>query len=601
MALSGSSSYKYSYKSLGVTFNYTFVFNWQVVSQDKTTNSSRVKWKVYFTADSISDIIAVKDRYWKCRIDGVEYSGTNGITISSSRDLAEGEVTLVHNTEDTRTFNYSFTQQWDLASDPTPEITFGGSGVINALSIAATLDTVSNFTDEQSPTITYINTLGNNAEKIEAGISLDNSVNDDIAYREVPITTANTVGSYKFVFTQAEKEVMWAKIPKNTDRITVRFLLRTTFGGNTYLNSKTATLTFVNYYPTLSPTVKDTNNRTVALTGNSNIFIRYFSNATFTTGAAAKKGASITTQYITCGDTTRNNEPTGTITGVTSNTYYFGVTDDRGNTTNDFLVKTLIPYVKLTARLTTEPLTADGKLTFTIKGKYFNGSFGAQDNDLEVEYLVEDENGDPVFNTSGSGWVPLGVVTPQTGENDDYSYTYTIRGLNHEASYTLTVNAIDKLMPQPTTVTKVIATIPLFDWGHSDFHFHIPVYLNDTEIPLEGLKDYVIEQGSEGTWFYRKWYSGRAELYGYQNISDMACNTALGSMYRTVVVAAPSFPFTVYSPKTVTSYESDGYGAFIWHTTLTTNYNPPSYYLVRPTSSSGITGKVNFHIQGSWK
>ena len=600
MALSGSTTNTFIAVSIGTEFEYKLTFQWVVQSRSTISNSSTIKWTATLQyPGGGGSITAINSRYWKATIDGIEYTGKNGISYIGAgiKTLAEGTATILHNSGGERPFNYSFIQQWDVVGDSTPERSVSGSGVLDALSVQAAIITAPNFTDEESPMISYSNPTGDSAEKIEVGISLDSSLNDDIAFREV----SKTGSAYTFVFTQAEKEVMWAKIPKNSDRITVNFLLRTTFGGKTYLTSKTATLTFVNYYPTLSPTAIDTNSRTTSLTGNPDVFIKYFSNAAFTTGAAARKGAYIDTQYVTCGDVTKNDEPTGTIEGVISNTYYFGVTDSRGNTTRDFLVKELIPYVKLTARLTTQPLTADGKLTFTVAGKYYDGSFGIEDNDLEVEYLVEDENGDPVFNTSGSGWVPLGVVEPEIGENNDYSYTYTITGLNHEATYTLTVNVIDKLMPQPTTVTKVIATVPIFDWGNTDFNFNVPVYLKDTNIPLEELGDYVIEQGTQGTWFYRKWYSGRAELYGYQNISNMACNTALGSMYRTVVVAAPSFPFTVYSPKTVTSYESDGYGAFIWHTTLTTNDNPPSYYLVRPTSSSGITGKVNFHIQGSWK
>jgi hypothetical protein len=91
------------------------------------------------------------------------------------------------------------------------------------------------------------------------------------------------------------------------------------------------------------------------------------------------------------------------------------------------------------------------------------------------------------------------------------------------------------------------------------------------------------------------------ELYGYQSVGNVSCLVALGNMYRTVVMTPPNFPFTVYSPKTVATYESDGYGAFLWPTTLTTTAKPFDYYLVRPTSSNSISGKVNFHVQGSWK
>lgn len=108
-------------------------------------------------------------------------------------------------------------------------------------------------------------------------------------------------------------------------------------------------------------------------------------------------------------------------------------------------------------------------------------------------------------------------------------------------------------------------------------------------------------EGTSGIWTYRKWANGVVELWGSYAVSNLACTTALGGMYRTAVFTPNSFPFTVYSPNVVASYESEGYGAFLWATTNTTTSKPPNYYLVRPTSTTIASGKINFHVRGRWK
>lgn len=108
-------------------------------------------------------------------------------------------------------------------------------------------------------------------------------------------------------------------------------------------------------------------------------------------------------------------------------------------------------------------------------------------------------------------------------------------------------------------------------------------------------------EGSSGIWRYKKWSSGTVELWGSQNVSGAACNTSFGSsLYRSEVISPPSFPFTVYDPILTSSFEGDGYGAFLWSTSTTTTTSPPSYYLVRNTSGTINNGKINFHVIGTW-
>lgn len=109
-----------------------------------------------------------------------------------------------------------------------------------------------------------------------------------------------------------------------------------------------------------------------------------------------------------------------------------------------------------------------------------------------------------------------------------------------------------------------------------------------------------VMEGSSGIWSYKKWSNGYVELWGSYTVSGLACSTSLGSMYRTDAFSVTAFPFQVYSPNLTASYESDGYGGILWTTSTTTEQGPPSYYLLRPTSATIVSGKINFHIHGKW-
>lgn len=107
--------------------------------------------------------------------------------------------------------------------------------------------------------------------------------------------------------------------------------------------------------------------------------------------------------------------------------------------------------------------------------------------------------------------------------------------------------------------------------------------------------------GTSGIWSYKKWSNGDVELWGNYSVSNLNCSTKIGDfMYRTDTISITEFPFTVYTPNLTASYESDGYGGILWATSSTTQQGPPSYYLLRPTSATIVSGKINFHVYGKW-
>lgn len=114
----------------------------------------------------------------------------------------------------------------------------------------------------------------------------------------------------------------------------------------------------------------------------------------------------------------------------------------------------------------------------------------------------------------------------------------------------------------------------------------------------------VVDEGTSGIWTYRKWSNGKVEVMGKIPISSLAVTTALGTWYRSAVVSGSSYsyPFTFDAiPNINMQYAtSNGTGGMMWLTTQGTKTAPPDFYIIRPTSASGVTGYVNVQVEGVW-
>lgn len=586
MAINGSQQWNFA-------TSRSVEFSWERVDYSVKDNVSIIEWEYKWIFSGLVGS-ASRNASYSITIDGQNYQKSFTITSRNGTFvIASGTTTISHESNGiAKALSVYITDSCEGLGFGTNK-SASTSFVLDALPQPAELVTAWDFTDEGTPKIRFIR---RGDGPIEACISFTGET-DNIPYRVIEGGTKNTPTEYNFNLTESERETLRERLSEGPS-VTVRYMLRTEENDEYFEVYLTRTLTFVNYLPTLAPTVIATNNdRTRELTGDSsgNTLIRYYSDVEFSTNAEGRKGAYIENQYVRCGgQIVAGNMPEGTIEDVWSGDFEFNVTDSNGYTVQQTLNKTIVPYIKLTCSIDSAKLDNNGNLTFTIVGKYFNGSFGAKNNTFEVSYYLK-ENGEDMFEKDQ----PLGIVTPTVDAEGNYTYTHTLTGLNYANKYELTVYVYDEITPANSIYTyTILGNIPIFDWGKEDFNFNVPVYLNNTNIPLERLADYIRIQGYSGNWFYRQWYSGKVELFGTQEISDLACNIALGGWYRTAVNSSPYFPFTIENPQVTVTYESDGYGALVWPTTSSSESRPFDYYLIRPTSSSGISGKLTFHVIG---
>lgn len=329
----------------------------------------------------------------------------------------------------------------------------------------ATITRADNFNDEENPTISYSNPAGNTVSSLQACISLNGS-HADIVYRDVSITGS----TYTFYLTESERTLLRVNTTGSNSR-TVYFYLKTVIGGNTFYSKLAKTFSIKNPNPTLSPQAYDINSATLALTGDRDKIIKYFSTIYTESGAGAVKNASIVQQSTTIGSISKSSA-TNTFEAVESGTVNFSVTDSRNNTISQTINKTLINYIRLTCDISSDIPTTDGTLNLEISGNYFNDTFGAVANELDVQYRLKENNDDygewidTTFELNGSSFISSVEVT----------------GLNYRSSYTFQARAVDRLTNKVSDEI-IVQSRPVFDWGKEDFrHFTTVEIPNDQPI-----------------------------------------------------------------------------------------------------------------------
>lgn len=417
----------------------------------KSTTKNFAQYGVGAAVKLDNQTVAVRDRGSAPRITLGTYSEVT---------LLSGTHTVAHTSDGSKSMALAYSL--DMASASYTPGPMSGSGTMTLTKIprGATITSAPNFTDEDDPVVKVSNPAG---VSVQLGIFKD-STHALADYRTISGT------SYTFRLTQAEREAM-RKVDTTKNTAQVRFYVKSTVGGQTFITYLIRTLTIKNPAPTLAPTVEDVNQTTLALTGESGNLVKYHSQVAVKTGAQAVKGASLVRQSVTCGSHTLTGD--GTLEGVESGTIVVSATDSRGNTTTKTVERKLVGYVRLSCTLGQGTPDASGRYDLEVAGACYYGSFGEADNTLTVEYRYR------VQGTEAWGaWTAVDRTTPM-------GFTYmahaTVEGLDYQTAYEFQARAEDAL-EQVESQVKVVKASPGFDWGKDDFAFHIPVYIQGVKV-----------------------------------------------------------------------------------------------------------------------
>ena len=458
-----------------VSNQITLRFNWSQSSQSIANNNSVVSWSLQLIATSGS-ISSSASKSWNVTINGTNYSGTNtvGISTNTTKTLASGTTTIAHNADGTKSFAFSFSQQFDISYSGVGWIgTKSGSG-------SGTLSTIPRTSSVSS-------TNANIGENITISINrASSSFTHTLTYAFCNLTGTIATKTTSTSVSWTIPTSFYAQIPNS--KSSWGRVICDTYSGSTKIGSSECRFDVYvkesTNKPGISATVVDTNNTTKALTGDENKIIKYYSTAKFTLTASPKNSATTSTRSVTYNGKTvtggSGNSWTDQFSGAVSGSFTFGVTDSRGFSNSVTVNKTLINYVKITCAMTASNPTASGECTLTIKGNYFNGSFGSTNNTLTVQYKKD----------SGSWTNATATLSKNT-----YTATVKLTGLDYTQAYTFQARATDKLATA-TSDAKKVKSQPIFDWGSDNFHFHVPVY--STKTLTIGPDNYLCGTSSEG-------------------------------------------------------------------------------------------------------
>lgn len=213
--------------------------------------------------------------------------------------------------------------------------------------------------------------------------------------------------------------------------------------------------------PEVVGSVYDINEATNRLTGSDRTFIRYHSTARCTILPKAVLYADISKTWINGQEV---SDHTLEIANIQQESVCFAAEDTRSIKASFEDSIYLIPYTHLTGSASVERTDpTSGNALLKISGACFDGSFGANGNDMTLMYQID----------SGEFW----EIEEFTWENGKYSAAVNLSGLDYRKVYAITVRIADQLESVEKRLT-LKKGIPVFDWGEDDFAFHVPVQMD---------------------------------------------------------------------------------------------------------------------------
>jgi hypothetical protein len=622
------------------------VLSW-TATQSIANNSTTVSWTLKGAGGSTTSWYEAGN--FKVVLAGeTVYNSSARIKLYNGTTVASGTKVINHNTDGTKSISASVQAGIYYVA---VNCTGSGSWDLKDIPRAATITAAPNFNDTENPTVSFSNPAGNAVDALDICITLAGN-NADVPYRAV----TKTGSSYTFALTDAERKTLRAATTGANSR-SVGFYLRTKIGGVDYYSKVWKTFSVVNGAPTLSISAKDTGGNSTKLTGDGNKYlINGFNVIAVATGATAKKEATIKSQSIKCGDQTIN-AATGTFANVktTDGKVTFTATDSRNNKVTASKTFTVIPYFAPTINLAKRNVSTDGVFTIGITGTFFNGSFGAVNNAITLQYR---------WKAGSADWGDWVTVTPTINGNN-YSFAGDKTGLDYQETYKVQVRVTDSLKSLDSIYIYsneyAASAVPVFDWGKGDFRHNTSIVFANNKniygITNEGewiaalqpcntanncilgyggyaagigntniygdsvnimanksikinstaLADFVVEQGTSGIWNYRKWNSGLGECWGIVTVTTKI-DTAWGSMYcGSTKMSRQNYPFTFTSkPSETASLTAGGSAAWMFPESsgngVNGAYASAIYNVCRPSAvSTAQTFYINLHAVGRWK
>lgn len=344
MALSGSfNTNKYSTQSsgtIGLNLSWT-------ATQSIVNNSTIISWTLKSNGTMSSGYSV-----WGAPIT-VTIGGTTVLSITSRIRVygggsfkRTGTITIVHDDDGTKDISMSVRAALYSAS---VNCTGSASYTLDTINRYALLNTVSNFTDESYPTITYSNPAGTGlTTDIKVRITWNNGASHT-AWKSLADDGSDSPYTFDSTSLTAQNIAdMLASCP-NSNTLAVQFDLQSTMDGTDYHHYKDAVMNVVNANPSASAlTYEDTDSSVIAKTGDNQKIVQAQSTLVIHRAAStAKKSATIASYSLNFNGVDYTPDESGNVTIVKPNiagvyAATITTTDSRGNTTANSINITIL-------------------------------------------------------------------------------------------------------------------------------------------------------------------------------------------------------------------------------------------------------------------
>ena len=281
----------------------------------------------------------------------------------------------------------------------------------------------------------------------------------------------------------------------------------TTYSGSTQIGSTQEVELFIYANQSFSEpiivpeqtSIKDINNTTIALTGDDGTFVlgqsKLFLTLTFKTrNFGTLKSLSVNNVAVALNKVTAGTQSTDgtTIYGLeyeygTLNTkkLVFRITDSRNYTIEHTMTisdSIVINYVPLTAVTTFKRITpTGGKVGLVFNGNYFNESFGASSNTLEISYKYK-KSTDSTYTTVNlvnNTDYKISGNTYYSGTGSSKQTITLAPTFDYKTQYDVQVTIKDKLTTLPIINAIISKGIPIMWWNGEKVQVNGDLYLAD--------------------------------------------------------------------------------------------------------------------------
>lgn len=412
-------------KSVTVTSWDTLKFNWWIVSQNVANNTTLVGWNMQLVAGSSGKISSTASKDWSVTVNGTKYSGTNtvGVGNNATKTLASGQTTVAHNSDGSKSFSYSFSQEFG--------ITFSGSSIgTKSGSGTGTLNTIPRAT---TPTLS-VSSVDMGGSVTISTPRASSSFTHDLAYSFAAsgwVSIATGVGTSK-AWTVPD---LASRIPNATSgTMTIRCITK---NGSTSIGTKTVLLT-VKVPTSVVPSISAVSlvEATAGLAAQFGAYIQSKSKVKATITAAGAKGSTIKSYsstflgktYTGASWTSDLLNKSGSLSIVTK------VTDSRGRTASKTTTLSVLAYTKpkvteFVVRRVNEEGSADPNGTkASFSYAYSVASLGGKNTAaMTITYKRSTETTWSSSILNGSSLEGSGLVLSNVEFPNDYQYDLRIQ------------------------------------------------------------------------------------------------------------------------------------------------------------------------------